>query len=62
MRRIQKTYLSNETFFTIRIENDPDEEGVHILQEFGDQEVYLMTLDNTALVELIYQLTSMLDD
>lgn len=62
MRRIQKTYLSNETFFTIRIENDPDEEGVHILQEFGEQEVYLMTLDNTALVELIYQLTSMLDD
>lgn len=62
MRRIQKTYLSNETFFTIRIENDPDEEGVHILQEFGDQEVYLMTLDKTALVELIYQLTSMLDD
>lgn len=62
MRRIQKTYLSNETFFTVRIENDPDEEGVHILQEFGDQEVYLMTLDKTALVELIYQLTSMLDD
>ena len=62
MRRVQKTYLTNDSYFTLRIENDPDEDGVHILQEFDDQEVYIMTLDKEALVEFIYQLTSMLDD
>jgi nitrogen regulatory protein PII-like uncharacterized protein len=62
MRRIQKTHLTNDEFFSLRIENDPDEDGVHIVQEFGDQDVYVMTLDKEAMVELIYQLTSMLDD
>jgi|DEB0MinimDraft_10_1074344.scaffolds.fasta_scaffold81175_2 hypothetical protein len=62
MRRLQKTFLTNEDFFTLRFETDQDDDCVHLLQEFGDQEVYLMSLNKEALVELIYQLTNMLDD
>jgi len=62
MRRLQKTFLTNEDFFTLRFETDQDDDCVHQLQEFGDQEVYLMSLNKEALVELIYQLTNMLDD
>ena len=60
--RIQNTYLTNEEFFTIRFQKTPGEIGVDLFQEFGEQEVYLMTLDNESLVEILYQLENMLND
>jgi len=60
--RVQKTHITNDEFFTIRFEKTPGEMGVDLFQEFGEQEVYLMTFDKEAIVEILYQLENMLDD
>lgn len=55
--------LTNGTFFTIRFEKQEGREVVDLFQVFDeDNEIYLMSMSKEHIVEVIYQLESMLND
>jgi len=55
--------MTNGTFFTIRFEKQEGREVVDLFQVFDeDNEIYLMSMSKEHIVEVIYQLESMLND
>ena len=55
--------MTNGTFFTIRFEKQEGREVVDLFQVFDeDNEIYLMSMSKEQIVEVIYQLESMLND
>jgi hypothetical protein len=55
--------MTNGTFFTIRFEKQEGREVVDLFQVFDeDNEIYLMSFSKEHIVEVIYQLESMLND
>jgi hypothetical protein len=55
--------MTNGTFFTIRFEKQDGREVVDLFQVFDeDNEIYLMSMSKEHIVEVIYQLESMLND
>ena len=55
--------MTNGTFFTIRFEKQDGREVVDLFQVFDeDNEIYLMSMSKEQIVEVIYQLKSMLND
>lgn len=54
--------MTNGTFFTIRFEKQEGREVVDLFQVFDeDNEIYLMSMSKEHIVEVIYQLETMLN-